>query len=121
MMSAFQHQLLIALASIVLVLAVVAAVLFNGNRKAQAETASRGAYIQQSLQLEPIYQSVVRTLAELAVKNNDGQIAELLASQGIRLSLAAAPQAPGAAASAPAPSAQPPQAAEKPAAKPGKK
>jgi hypothetical protein len=58
-------------------------VLFTGNRDAQNEVATRTQYIQQSLQLEPLYQGIVRNLAEIAAKTSDPQIGQLLASHGI--------------------------------------
>lgn len=78
-----QHQILTGLALLVLILAGTNAVLFNGNRHLQNDIATRGQYIQQSLQLEPIYQSMIRGLAELSAKHNDAQLSQLLASQGI--------------------------------------
>jgi len=66
-----------------LILAVIDIVLFNGNRSAQDEFATRAQYIQQSQQLEPLYQGLIRGLAELSAQQNDAQLRELLASQGI--------------------------------------
>jgi len=84
-----------ALAAAVLV--VVNMSLFTGNRSAQAEISSRAQYIQQSAQLEPLYREMVKALADLAVRNNDGQLRELLTKQGITVSAnppaAAAPPA----------------------------
>ena len=66
-----------------LVLAISNIVLFNGNRSAQNEFSLRTQTIQQSLQLEPVYQKLIRSLAELSAKHNDTQLRDLLASQGI--------------------------------------
>ena len=70
-----------------LVLSISNAVLFNANRTKQAEIATRAQYIQQSLQLEPVYQAMIRSLAELAAKHNDTQLSQLLISQGITFSV----------------------------------
>jgi hypothetical protein len=69
----------------IVAVALVAAniVLFAGNRDAQSEVATRTQYIQQSLQLEPLYQGIVRGLAEIAAKTSDPQISQLLTSHGI--------------------------------------
>jgi hypothetical protein len=75
------------LSVLVLILVVVNAVLFEGNRTAQADLSTRGQYIQQSLQLEPIYQALVRSLAEMAANRSDAQIGTLLSSQGITFSV----------------------------------
>lgn len=86
-----QSRLLIGLATLLLVLVVVNAVLFIGNRQIQREVAQRNQVIQQSLQLEPIYQSLVRALAESAVARQDEALRALLASEGIQVSGTVAP------------------------------
>ncbi len=68
------------------------------NRTAQSEVNVRQQFVQQSLQLETLYRDIVRTLAELAARNNDAQVRDLLARHGITYS---ANPAPAAAAAAP--------------------
>jgi hypothetical protein len=71
--------------------------LFNANRAAQAEVAARGQYIQQTTQIEPLYREMVKALADLSVRNNDRELRDMLAKQGITVSPvppAAAPPAP---------------------------
>lgn len=85
-MTALQYRVLVALGALALALAIVNAVMFSSNRQAQNELATRGQYIQQSLQLEPLYQSLIKSLADLAAKDNDAQLRDLLASQGISFS-----------------------------------
>ena len=92
-----QHLILTVMAVIAAALVVGNIVLFKSNQTANAEVAQRGQYIQQSVQLETLYQQLIKALAELAVKNNDGQLRELLNSQGITFA-----QNPPAAAPAPA-------------------
>lgn len=82
-MTALQYRLLLLLSAVALVLAIVNAVMFSNNRQAQNELATRGQYIQQSLQLEPLYQSLIKSLADLAARDNDAELRELLGSQGI--------------------------------------
>ena len=60
--------------------------IFGQNRQAQAEVNARGQYIQQSAQLEPLYREMVKALADFSVRNNDLQLRELLAKQGITVS-----------------------------------
>jgi hypothetical protein len=81
-----QFFLLNGLGVAALVLAISNIVLFNGNRSAQNEFSLRAQTIQQSLQLEPVYQGLIRSLAELSAKHNDAQLRDLLASQGITFS-----------------------------------
>ncbi|MEF8720318.1 MAG: hypothetical protein V5B35_06875 [Candidatus Accumulibacter necessarius] len=85
-MTVFQYRVLVVLGALALALAIVNAVMFSNNRQAQNELATRGQYIQQSLQLEPLYQSLIKSLADLAAKDNDAQLRDLLASQGISFS-----------------------------------
>ena len=85
-MSTLQYRALLALGGLTLALAIVNAVMFSSNRQAQNELATRGQYIQQSLQLEPLYQSLIKSLADLAARDDDGQLRDLLASQGISFS-----------------------------------
>ena len=83
MLNKNQFFLLSGLGAIALVLAITNIVLFNGNRSTQNEFSTRAQYIQQSLQLEPVYQGLIRSLAELSAKQNDAQLRDLLAAQGI--------------------------------------
>lgn len=87
MLTQWQFRVLIALAAVSLVLVCVNIVLVTGNREAQNEVSQRAQYIQQTQQIEPLYQGIVRNLAELAAKTNDPQIGQLLASQGITFSV----------------------------------
>lgn len=76
-------MVLTALALVSGVLMVTTIVLISGTREAQNEFSTRAQYIQQSQQLEPLYQNIVRSLAEISAKTNDAQITRLLAAQGI--------------------------------------
>lgn len=79
----WQFRLLTGLGLLSLALLVTNIVLFTGNREAQNEFSTRAQYIQQSQQIEPLYQGMVRNLAEIAAKTNDPQITQLLNAQGI--------------------------------------
>lgn len=85
-MTPMHHRVLVLLGALALLLAIVNAVMFSSNRQAQNELATRGQYIQQSLQLEPLYQSLIKSLADLAARDNDDALRELLSSQGISFS-----------------------------------
>jgi uncharacterized membrane protein affecting hemolysin expression len=89
-----QYRALLALGALALCLAIVNAVMFSANRQAQNELATRGQYIQESLQLEPLYQSLIKSLADLAARDNDTALRELLASQGITFTAGAAAATP---------------------------
>lgn len=82
-MTAFQYRALVMLGALALILAIVNAVMFSNNRQEQNDVSIRGQYIQQSQQLEPLHQSLIKSLAELAAKDNDKQLRDFLAAQGI--------------------------------------
>jgi len=86
-----EFWILTALAALGLVLALTNMILFGQNRQAQAEINSRAQFIQQSAQLEPLYREIVKALADLSVRNQDSQLRDLLAKQGITVSANPAP------------------------------
>jgi len=94
MLKAWQHRLLVALGFLALLLVVGNAFLFMQNRGAQEEINARQQYLQQTVGLESLYRDIVKALAELGVKNNDPQLLQLLASQGINVSVTPAALAP---------------------------
>ena len=82
--------------------------LFSQNRERQQEVTSRGQFIQQSVQLEALYREIAKALADLAVRNKDQQLRDMLAAQGISVTVNPAPAptvAPAAASAAAAPAA----------------
>lgn len=107
MLTRAQYLVLVVLAALALLLVVANGFVFALNRGVQAEVHSRQQFVQQSVQLEGLYREIVKALAELAVKNGDQQIVQMLGAQGINVSVtnppasAATPQAP-----APAPTAK---------------
>lgn len=84
MLRNWQFWLLNGLGALTLVLVLTDLLLDSGNRSAQRQVSERAQFIQQSQQLEPIYQGIIKTLADLAAQHQDEPIRELLASQGIR-------------------------------------
>ncbi len=103
MLKKSEYWILTALTAIALVLALTNMAMFGQNRKAQAEISARAQYIQQSAQLEPLYREMVKALADLSIRNNDVQLRELLAKQGITVppNTAFGPNAPAGNAAAP--------------------
>jgi hypothetical protein len=85
--STWQFRLLTAIGALALVLVLVNGTLFVVNRGSQAEISARQQFIQQTVQLEGLYREIVKALAELAVKNGDTQIVQMLAAQGISVSV----------------------------------
>lgn len=93
-MSDKMQQLLLGGSVIFLILVLVNIGFFIANRSLQDEVTSRNLYIQQSLQMEKIYQPLVRALTELAASRNDNQIKTLLNEQGINFSVTPQPSVP---------------------------
>jgi len=82
------------LAAVGLLLALGNMIMFTQNRQAQADVQGRAQYIQQSTQLETLYREMVKALADLSVRNNDGQLRDLLTKQGITVNPTTPPAAP---------------------------
>ena len=86
-----EFWILTALAFVGLLLAIANMVLFSQNRAAQAEVTGRAHVIQQAAQLEPLYREMVKALGELAVRNNDTQLRDMLAKHGFTVNMPVAP------------------------------
>jgi len=107
MLRVWQYRVLVALGVLALVLVVTNGVLFTQNRGAQAELNARQQYLQQTVGLESLYRDIVKALAELGAKNNDQQLLQMLAAQGINVSVTPAAPTPAAPQPTPAPPAGP--------------
>ena len=53
------------------------------NGVARAEVNQRQQFVQQSVQLEGLYKEIVRALAEMGARNNDGDVKAMLQKNGI--------------------------------------
>ena len=53
------------------------------NARARAEVNQRQQFVQQSVQLEGLYKEIIRVLAELGARNNDGDVKAMLQKNGI--------------------------------------
>lgn len=92
----FWSRLLMALALVATVLVVVNMVLYVGNQKLNRDVAERQQFIVQTAQVQGVAKEVVTALANLAIKNNDEQLKQLLASHGITYTVPASGTSPGA-------------------------
>jgi len=70
----------------------------TGNRELQRDVGRRQQEVNQALQLQPLNNQLVQTLAVLSVQRNDAQLAKVLADNGITVNPTAnpAPAAPSA-------------------------
>jgi glucose uptake protein GlcU len=98
MLARWQFNTLVVLGALALLLSVVNATLFSLNRESQAEIAQRQQFIQQSVALESLYREIVKALAELGARGNDRALLDILAAQGLNVSVGGAAAAPMAAA-----------------------
>lgn len=80
-----QWQAATGIAALALVLVVVNSILVLNNESHQAEVNQRQQFINQSIQLSRISQSLVTALAQAAVRSDDKDIREMLASSGFTI------------------------------------
>jgi hypothetical protein len=100
MLKPLQFWVLVAFAVGGFALAAVNIRLVLMNRDDQASVNGRAQYIQQTVQLQGLYQDIIKALADLAVRNKDEQLRDLLSRNGMSISVAPAAGAPAAAPSA---------------------
>ena len=82
-MKEWQFWTVTGFGGVLLVVVVINIFLFLHNRSLQSEVNNRQLYINQSLQLEQLNREIVTALANLAAKNNDADLKQLLATHGI--------------------------------------
>ena len=87
MLLKWQFNLLTALGVAALLLVLCNGLLFTQNRGAQATLNQRQLFIQQTVPLEGLYRDIVKSLAEMAVKGNDRQVLDMLAAQGLNVTV----------------------------------
>ena len=65
------------------------------NGAARTDVTQRQQFVQQSTQLEGLYREIIRALAELGARNNDGDVKAMLQKHGITYNVnAPTPSAP---------------------------
>ena len=87
MLFKWQFNLLTGLGIAALLLVVTNALLFTQNRSVQGVLTQRQQFIQQTVPLEGLYRDIVKALAEMAVKGNDRQLLDMLAAQGLSVTV----------------------------------
>ncbi|MDP2368347.1 hypothetical protein [Rhodoferax sp.] len=95
-MTSLQYWIATVLATACLAAMAANVALGHSNGSARADVTQRQQYVQQSVQLEGLYREIIRALAELGARNNDGDVKALLQRHGITYSVnaPAAPAAP---------------------------
>ena len=97
-----QLNVLTALAGLALVLAVTNGVLFASNRSTQDDINARQALVQQAAQLEGLQREIAKALADLAIKGHDRKVLDMLAANGVTVTMNAPAAGTNAGAGAPA-------------------
>ncbi|HVC10118.1 MAG TPA: hypothetical protein VNE59_00640 [Burkholderiales bacterium] len=90
MLKSGEFWLLNAIGALALVLVAMNMILVHGNRGMQATADRRAQYVQQSAQLQGLYQGIVRTIANLSVRDKDAALKNVLTQEGITVSVSAA-------------------------------
>lgn len=93
MLKRSHYWVLSVIGALCVVIVIVNMGLFSSNRSLQTQVNQRNQYIQQSLQLQGLYQQIVRSLADLTLRNHDEQLRNVLAKQGINVTASAQPPA----------------------------
>ncbi len=97
MLSTWQFNLLTGLGAAAVLLAAANGWLFTQNRAEQLVLNQNQQWVQQAGGHETLYRELVKALAELGVKGNDAQVLNMLAAQGLSVSVNAPPAGAGAA------------------------
>lgn len=100
MLVRWQHHLLSALGAAALLMVLVNTLLFMLNGNARNELNQRQQFIQQTVPIEALYRDIVKSLAELAVKERDKPLLDMLSAQGLTIT-PSGQMAPAAPATAP--------------------
>lgn len=79
------YRVLVALSGITLLLVIAYIILIQENRSVQAEVNQRQQFINQSIQLGRISETLIRSLAAAAVNNKDDRLRDLLAQSGFTI------------------------------------
>jgi hypothetical protein len=85
MLVRWQHHLLSVLAATALLAVVVNVLLFAQVRDAQQALQQRQQFIQQTVPVEALYRDIVKSLAEMAVRDKDKPLLDMLKAQGLTI------------------------------------
>jgi hypothetical protein len=86
MLKKSEFWVLTIIATLAAVFSVANMMLYQINRNAQIDVNGRQQFIQQSLQLQGLYNEMIKALADLAIRNQDADLGNLLGAQGVSIS-----------------------------------
>ena len=87
MLKSGEFRILTAIGVIALLASLANIGLVRSNRALQADANGRGQLIQQSVQLQALYQDIVKAIADLSVRNKDEALRDVLTQEGITVSI----------------------------------
>lgn len=94
MLKEWQFWVLTLLAGLGVAVVAFNVYMFTSNRTVQSQINAQAQYVQQTQQLEVLYREIVKSLADLSLRNDDSQLRDLLAAHGITVNAnGAAPNA----------------------------
>ena len=82
-----QFHALTALGGLAVALVLANGTLFVRNRAVQEEITARAAAVQQGAQLEVLQRDIARSLADLAIKGHDRALLDMLAANGVTVTM----------------------------------
>ena len=94
MLKSYQYWILSLIAALGLLLMILDIVDVQRNQTLGNEVQGRAQYIQQSVQLQNLYQEMIKALADLSVRNKDDQLRDLLSKEGINVKVNPPAQTP---------------------------
>jgi hypothetical protein len=94
MLKSYQFWVLSLIAALGLLLMILDIVDVHRNQTLRTEVEGRAQYIQQSEQLQGLYQQMIKALADLSVRNKDDQLRDLLSKEGISVTVNPPAQTP---------------------------
>jgi hypothetical protein len=86
------YWIAVGLSGLTLLLVVAYIVLVQDNRSVQLQVNQRQQFINQSIQLGRINETLIRALAAAAVSSKDDKLRDLLAQSGIAINAAGEPE-----------------------------
>ena len=95
MLKPWQYRCLLILGVLAVVLVVTNGALALSNRAQQVEINQRQIFLQQTASLEGLYREMAKALADLALRNGDKRVLEMLGSLGITVTVNAPTPAAG--------------------------
>ena len=93
MLKAWEYWTLTIAGALALILVIINIMQFQGNHALQAQIAQQNQTLQQAAQLQGLNNNIIQALAQLAQRDGDKAVRDLLAANGVTFAPAPAPTA----------------------------